>query len=176
MQNRNYFNAEHNDTSITVHLQDSFYLVLFLTNHFLRVFGAKWLIEIKIVYSMVKYCCVFLMVWQIQTEIDMYQSIITFVSFCVSGEANLIRSAFFLSVWVAWIQRIIYQSHCGPQKYCKALEFWFQIRMLYFVIWLRANTVLETYYLNDNTNQHYVVIKRHRCTWNWSIRDHFNIS
>lgn len=31
MQNRlNYSNAEHNDTSITVHLQDSSYLVRFL--------------------------------------------------------------------------------------------------------------------------------------------------
>lgn len=43
MQNRvNYSNAEHNDTSITVHLQESSYLVLFLTNNW--VFGAKWLI------------------------------------------------------------------------------------------------------------------------------------
>lgn len=45
--------------------------------------------------------------------------------------------------------------------------------MLYFVIQLRANTVLETYYLD--TNQHYLIIKRHSCTWrcNWSIRDQF---
>lgn len=55
MQNRlNYSNAERNDTSITVHLQDSSHLVLFLTNSW---FGAKWLIGVKIVYSVVKYCC-----------------------------------------------------------------------------------------------------------------------
>lgn len=40
MQNRfNYSNAERNDTSITVHLQASSYLVLFLAN---CVFGANW--------------------------------------------------------------------------------------------------------------------------------------
>lgn len=76
MQNRlNDSNAEHNDTAITVHLQDSSYLVLFLTNNW--VFGAKWPIEIKTVYSlevMVVSIAVFSwIVWQIQTEIDSYQ-------------------------------------------------------------------------------------------------------
>jgi len=75
MQNRlNDSNAEHNDTAITVHLQDSSYLVLFLTNNW--VFGAEWLIEIKIVYSMVvmvlSIAAFSWIVWQIQTEIDSY--------------------------------------------------------------------------------------------------------
>lgn len=50
MQNRlNYSNAEHNDTSITVHLQDFFLFGAFsLKNNW--VFGAKYLIGIKIVY------------------------------------------------------------------------------------------------------------------------------
>lgn len=46
---------------------------------------------------MVKYCCFrFLkMVWQIQTETDNYQSIMTFASLGGTGEANLISLAFF---------------------------------------------------------------------------------
>lgn len=40
MQNRiNYSDADHNDTSITVHLQKSSYLVLFLIKN--EIFGAK---------------------------------------------------------------------------------------------------------------------------------------
>lgn len=111
MQNRfNYSDAEHNDTSITVHLQSSSYLVLFLKQIF---FGAKWQIEIKMVYS-VMYCCVFFL-WHGKYRLCQV-ILLSFASFCKSHLAF-----FFLN-----LGGLNAKDHChNYQKYFKALNFWF---------------------------------------------------